>query len=279
MPTDVTTGLLFDAAAERYDRFRPRYPDVMVQDLAALTGCRVGADVLEVGCGTGIATRALVHAGFDVCAVEPGAALGAIALEGVDPARLRVERATFEQWDPAGRTFDLVFSATAYHWVDPQVRWAKAAAVLRPGGWLALATNRTVSGGTFDVLYDEAVALHERVGMPDDGEVSPRLADLRRGLAASASDIGALWDVAERTTASSLAHDLFEPPSWRTHAWTCAYDAEQAAGLLSTYSQYLAIDAASRATLLEGVAAIVRDRLGGTVTRRYLTILAVARRT
>jgi SAM-dependent methyltransferase len=120
----------FGEDPERYDRTRPPYPGALVDRIVAASP---GTDVLDVGCGTGIAARQFQAAGCTVLGVEPDARMADFARRtGVD-----AEVATFEAWDPAGRRFDAVIAGTAWHWVDPVAGAAKAARVLRPGGRLA----------------------------------------------------------------------------------------------------------------------------------------------
>src|SRR5271170_7009633 len=120
----------FGTDAERYDRARPGYPDALVERIVAASP---GRQVLDVGCGTGIAARQFQAAGCRVLGVEPDARMADFARQtGVE-----VEVATFEAWDSAGRTFDAVVAGQAWHWVDPVAGAAKAARVLRPGGRLA----------------------------------------------------------------------------------------------------------------------------------------------
>jgi SAM-dependent methyltransferase len=124
----------FGADAERYDRARPSYPAALVERIVAASP---GPDVLDVGCGTGIAARQFQAAGCRVLGVDPDPRMA-------DLARQRgfgVEVATFEAWDPAGRAFDAVIAGQAWHWVDPVAGAAKAAQVLRPGGRLAVFWN------------------------------------------------------------------------------------------------------------------------------------------
>src|SRR5262249_38175362 len=119
-----------DAAA--YDAARPEYPERVYELLRERCGLRPGARTLEVGAGTGLATRRLVAAGADVLAVEPDASMAALL-----PAAAQVQAAAFEdvELDPA--SFDLAVSATAFHWVDEPVGLRRVARALRPGGWFA----------------------------------------------------------------------------------------------------------------------------------------------
>jgi SAM-dependent methyltransferase len=124
----------FGGEATAYDTHRPRYPDALVDELLS-SGARL---VLDVGAGTGIASHQLAERGADVLAVEPDARMAALArLKGIP-----VELDTFERWEPAGRTFDLVVFAASFHWVDPAVALPKIRTVLRAGGRLALMWNR-----------------------------------------------------------------------------------------------------------------------------------------
>src|SRR6516165_143140 len=124
----------FGIDPERYDRARPRYPDALVERIVAASP---GPDVLDVGCGTGIAARQFQAAGCRVLGVDPDPRMAGLARQN----GLEVDVAAFEAWDPAGRTFDAVVSGQAWHWVDPVAGAGKAALALRPGGRLAVFWN------------------------------------------------------------------------------------------------------------------------------------------
>ncbi len=269
-------GLRFDEIAERYDRVRPGYPAALFDDVAALTGVPPGARVLEVGCGPGKATCDLLARGWHVHAVEPGAALAARARANAAGLPFTVDVARFDDWDSACATYDMLFSATAYHWVAPELRWRRAAAVLAPGGALALATNRTVDGGTFNAVYRASAELHTRHAPEVEFELSPPAREILDGM--PADDIGALWSVVEPKSGLSRAGSLFSAPAIRWYEWECAYDAADAVALMSTYSNYLRVPPERRRLLLDGIEDIIRTGFGGTATRRYLAVLAVARR-
>ncbi|MFG3248560.1 class I SAM-dependent methyltransferase [Streptomyces sp. NPDC048187] len=125
------TAESFGRDAQRYDRARPAYPDDLV---ARIVAGSPGPDVLDVGCGTGIAARQFQAADCSVLGVEPDARMAGLA----ESRGLRVEVATFEAWEPTGRVFDTVIAAQSWHWVDPAAGSAKAARLLRPNGRLAI---------------------------------------------------------------------------------------------------------------------------------------------
>jgi SAM-dependent methyltransferase len=129
----------FDERAEEYDRVRPRYPRALVARACELAGLASGDEVLEVGCGSGQLTRDLVARGLHVVAVEPGRRLLSLAERNLRGAgSVDFVRARFEEARLSRGRFQAVFSAAAFHWIDPKVSWRKAAEVLAPDGTLAL---------------------------------------------------------------------------------------------------------------------------------------------
>jgi SAM-dependent methyltransferase len=270
-------GLVFDQIAERYDRVRPSYPAAVFDDVAALTGVPAGGRVLEVGPGPGTATRDLLARGWRVHAVEPGAALAARAVANLAGQPFTLDVARFDDWVPDG-TYDMLFSATAYHWVAPEVRWRLAADVLETGGALALVTNRTVAGGTFSDIYRASEELHAEYAPEVEFGLPQPAAEILAEVNAAADDIGAMWESAETKSGQSRAGALFTAPEIRSYEWETAYDADDAAALLSTYSPYLRVPPERRARLLSGITDIVRTEFDGVASRRYLAVLAVARR-
>jgi SAM-dependent methyltransferase len=123
--------------AAEYDRHRPAYPDELVDQACQAAGIGRGDRVLEVGCGTGQLTRSLLARGLHVTALEPGGNLIALARQNlagaVDFVHAKLEEALLPR-----EHFQAVFSASAFHWVDPEVSWRKVADALVPGGTLAL---------------------------------------------------------------------------------------------------------------------------------------------
>jgi SAM-dependent methyltransferase len=241
----------FGAEAERYDRARPRYPDALVDDLVALAG---GAPrVLDVGCGTGIAGAAFAARGCDVLGVEPDERMSEVARrKGLD-----VEVATFEEWDARGRSFDLVVSGQAWHWVDPERGPAKAASLLRDGGVLAPFWNLGRHDPATQAALDEVYGRHA----PTFARGSVALGRVRRD-----GDAEAI-----------RACGLFEEPEERRYEWTERYTAAEWTDQLRTHSDHALLDAPVREALLAEVAGVV-EALGGTMTMAYDTVAVVARR-
>ena len=158
-------ALSFGSVAADYDRLRPRYPDQLVDDIVAMLP---GRNVLEVGAGTGIATAAFAARGLAMTCVEPDAEMAAVlSAKLAGNADLHVDVATFQGWSaarPAGAPrFDGLVSGQAWHWTDPETRWADAGAALREGGVLALFWN---NDNFADVRVREAfTTAYERYGI------------------------------------------------------------------------------------------------------------------
>ena len=132
-------GQVFDEIAAEYDRHRPAYPDELVDQACHVAGIGSGDHVLEVGCGSGQLTRGLVARGLHVTALEPGKSLIALARQNLEgAAEVEFVNARFEDALLPREQFQAVFSASAFHWIDPEVSWQKTADVLVPGGTLAL---------------------------------------------------------------------------------------------------------------------------------------------
>ena len=132
-------GKVFDEIAAEYDRRRPAYPDELVDQACRVAGIGSGHHVLELGCGSGQLTRGLVARGLYVTALEPGKSLMALARQNLEGAgEVEFVNARFEDAMFPREQFRAVFSASAFHWIDPKISWQKAADVLVPGGTLAL---------------------------------------------------------------------------------------------------------------------------------------------
>ncbi|MEV2214857.1 class I SAM-dependent methyltransferase [Streptomyces sp. NPDC050997] len=240
--------------AQRYDQARPGYPDALV---ARIVAGSPGPDVLDIGCGTGIAARQFQAAGCAVLGVEPDARMADFAR-----ARgLEVEVAAFEAWQPAGRMFDTVIAAQSWHWVDPVAGTARAARVLRPGGRLAIFGH--VYEPPAEVAEPFAAAIR-RVApdSPLSGQPARRSLDLyQAGYEKFADKI--------RET-----EQFKDPEQWRFD-WEQSYTRDQWLGLLPTTGGLTQLRPDQLAEILDAVGNAI-DSLGGRFTMNYTTLAATA---
>ncbi|MFF3410491.1 class I SAM-dependent methyltransferase [Streptomyces sp. NPDC002742] len=266
-PNQRDLGRVFNEVPELYDRVRPGYPDELFADLVAVTGMDDRSSVLEVGCGTGQATRSLAALGCSVTAVEPGAEMAALARRRMAAFRnVEVETSTLEEWDDRGRRFDVLVAASSWHWVDPSVGWRRAHDVLRPGGWTALLGHVVVRRPGEPEVYAETADLHERFcpGNPDWCH-PPLEEDVR------ATDEG--WGLVDDPGG------LFGPTIVRWYPTVQWFDADGFADLLRSTSLYRRLALDVREPLLDAIAERIRTRMGDRASRRYLSVLRAGQRT
>ncbi|MGA8245708.1 MAG: class I SAM-dependent methyltransferase, partial [Nocardioides sp.] len=127
-------ALSFGSVASAYERFRPGYPDELVDEVLAYAG-RPVRTALEIGAGTGKATRAFADRGIAVTATEPDPAMLAELRRQV-PVTVTAIRSSFEGLEPTS-SYDLVYAAASLHWTEPDGRWSRVARLLEPRGTFA----------------------------------------------------------------------------------------------------------------------------------------------
>ena len=266
-------GLSFEEVAEEYDRVRPGYPDELVDTAMEVAGLAPDSPVLEVGPGTGKLTRLLVERGLAVDAVEPGTEMAAVAQRHVGDA-VQFHAGRFEDVELPDDAFDALFSATAWHWVDPAVGWAKAARVLRPGGTLALLSY---FGGSRTEVDLELLAAWREV-QPEAAAWEYRTSEeLWAGADERLGNVSELWSwLSRRELAVDEAAELFAPARVDAVASEIVESADEYVGQVRTQSQYLRLDAARRARIEELLRGVL-DAAGGTYRATLFATLVTAR--
>lgn len=251
----------FDDEAQRYASRRPTYPDALFDRLAAYGHLTAGARVLEVAPGPGQATRSMAERSWTVTAVELGASLAATARNALaDFDHVEVITGAFEDWPLPPRPFDAVVCATAWHWLDPDVRLAKAVQALRPSGTVAIVWTHHVAGGTRS-FFPRAQECYrewdphtpEEVLLPSEKALVPFTAELDTSL---------------------LVSDV------ESHAFPVelTYTTEDYLDLLRTYSPTIRLAKPQREGLLGCLRQLIARDFGGHVTKRYVFELVLARK-
>lgn len=163
----VERALSFGSVAEAYERFRTGYPVELLELVTAYAGEPVRT-ALEIGAGTGKATRLFAQGAVQVVATEPDAAMLAELRKRL-PANVTTVQAAFEEL-PLDSSYDLVYSAAALHWTDPEGRWDRMAALVRPGGVFA---SFGVPIQLADPTLKEAARAARAPYLEEDGVPSP----------------------------------------------------------------------------------------------------------
>jgi SAM-dependent methyltransferase len=247
-------ALSFGAVAEAYERFRPGYPDELFALVSSYAG-RPVSTALEIGAGTGKATRLFARPGITVTASDPDAAMLAELRQHV-PADVRTVQATFEELRP-GDTYGLVYAAAAMHWTNPVGRWARVAALLEPGGTFAS------FGGPVrlaDPAVEEAVRAARAPFLASDDIPSPD---------GTPPDHEMQWPGTELRQS-----EWFDDVQQRTIERRLTMSAADYVGHLSTISAYLELPSPGR----EQVYSRISDVLPGPVELDAKLIVHLARR-
>ena len=264
MPDDrVSLRTTFDSIAHGYQQARPEYPAALYEELLRLTGLRPPDRLCDVGCATGKATRPLAERGFPITCVEIGAGLATEARRNLAQfGGVEVVHADVETWQPAEPgVFALVFAATAWHWIDPDLRYQRAWALLRPGGHLAFWNAAHVFPADADPFFYEIQDVYDEIGegLPQ-GTVRHRPGeepDHRAGIEASG---------------------LFTDVVVRHFAWERRYTADEYIRLLDTFSGHIAMAQWQRDRLYGEVRRRLASRPDGRLRRHWGAVLHVARR-
>jgi len=273
-------GEVFDAVAEAYDRVRPSYPAELIDAACTIAALEPGSRVLEVGCGTGKLTEALVERGLVVDAVDPGVNMIALARRRVrDSDSVEFHLGRFEEVSLPEGVFDAVFSATAFHWIDPGVGWAKAARSLRPGGTLALIMHISYSEESTAADHE---ALQEvfRKYWANQGHSYPLrdLTTLRTGVDERRDNVSAVWTwLGHHDLDSPEAATLFDDVHLTTLHLSLEQTADELWAFFETTSSYQRLDPSSRTALEAEARALVESR-GGKIHTSDLAVLVTAKR-
>src|SRR5512135_2313694 len=129
---------VFNEDAAAYDAIRPDYSPQLIEDVISFSQIPASGRIVEVGCGTGQATLPFAQRGYPLLCVDIGEEMLKVARQKLKAfPQVAFWRGAFEDWPLEAGTFDLIISATAFHWVVREVGFPKAAAALKPGGTLA----------------------------------------------------------------------------------------------------------------------------------------------
>lgn len=248
----------FDTVAGLYDEYRPEYPQELVNRIIELSRLPIDGSILEIGSGTGKATRLFARRGYAVHCIEPGANLAAVAARNLkDHPQITFEITRFEDWQERLASFDLVMSAQAFHWVPGEVGYPKTARALKPGGSLALFWNMHAD-------------LH--------GQISTELEDIYRKVAPELdSPQNVIEEIIQERSEEISRSGCFGPLTILRFPWSRMYQTSDYIGLLNTYSDHIRLPAQTRQRLFEEIAGVI-DAHGGSIERKYLAVLYIAQK-
>ncbi len=148
----------FNSAAELYDEVRPSYPDEVVDWIIEKTKINTKDKLLEIAPGTGQATKKFGERKYRIHGVELGDKLAKILLSNCKDMNVTVDVSSFEDWIPeTDDKYKVIYCATAFHWLDPEIKYKKTAELLQKDGYLVLMWNNAI--GTENKIIEEAYRL------------------------------------------------------------------------------------------------------------------------
>lgn len=251
--------VLYGEDPDGYDVGRPRYPAELYDLLVARCGLRPGCRTVEIGPGTGIATRRLLDLGADVTAVEPNEAMAAYLSQTLAP-HVQVLVAPFETAPLPTEHFDLAVAGTSFHWVSQPAGFRQLSRVLRPGGTTAI----------WWMLFE-------------DPQQTDAVADLVANVAGHAPGMGAgdnqlpfqLDEAARRTELTDAGFEDAES----TIIWSALQlTGRQTRNLYASLAALLRLPADEREHLLDRIEDTVSNDYGGLLERQVPTAVYTATR-
>jgi SAM-dependent methyltransferase len=254
-------GYTFNDVAQLYDEVRPGYPDELIEDVIRISGIPHDGRILEVGCGTGQATVSFAQRGYAMLCLDIGAHLVKIARAKCQAyPRVEIRRVAFEEWRPERNAFDLLVSGTAFHWVEPNIRYHKAATVLKDTGYLALFWNRrpTPRTGFFQDVRTVYQQVAPRWDTPSDRE------HIEATIRQRAQEIE--------------ESNLFDSVQVKRYPWSITYSTDKYLKLLTTQSGQQYLPKAQRPQLYAEIQHLIDEKYDGKVTRPILSVLYIAKK-
>jgi ubiquinone/menaquinone biosynthesis C-methylase UbiE len=272
-------GRVFDEVAAEYDRNRPAYPDELVDRACRVAGIESGDRVLEIGCGSGQLTRALLARGLDVVALDPGERLISLAAQNLQgPGQVQFVNARFEDARLAPGKFQAVFSASAFHWIDPEASWEQAARLLVPGGTLALiqycGLDEEASAGDQEALLSALTRIAPEIAAnwPSYRDLATTVA----GVEQRRENVSEAWAwVGSHDVAHPRAASLFSDAQIAAVPAAVEHTADELNALLRTLSFHHRISPSQRRAL-ENENIAIYERLGRPIRSATVAVLVTA---
>lgn len=252
----------FNQVALLYDQVRPGYPEALFDDVVSLSKITLDGRILEIGCGTGQATVPIAHRGYRILCIELGENLATVAQKNLAAyPQVEVRNIAFEDWVTEENAFDLVISATAFHWLDPSIAYKKTAQALTSEGAIALFWNEHVHSDASNGFFEEVQELYRRL--------APELVKDDKPLPREHEVLGKTDEIQQT--------NLFAEVVYRSYRWDAEYDTATYLNLLNTYSGHINLDRTTKARFFDAIAELINTKFNGQITKGHLTTLYVAR--
>ena len=245
---------MFDLEAEEYDAVRPGYAAELFQELEKEGVINSGDKALEIGCGSGQATERLADYHLSLTGIDPSENMLRLArAKFADRPSIQFQRSSFEDYEGAEESLDLVIAATAWHWIDPEVGYRLAARLLKQGGHFAIVANLHPVPVT--EFFNRIQAVYRDV-VPEWGELSTNKST---------------EDVMRQGCQEMIDSGLFSNVKTFRHQWKEIYSRDKFLRLIGTYSDHRSLEPERLQTLKDGIGHIIDNEYQGVVERAYVS--------
>lgn len=243
----------FNEAASYYDRYRPSYPEALIEAIAKKTGLIQDSKVLEIGAGSGKATELFVPYGCELTCIEPGKDLVEKGIEKFrDIGRVKYYQGRFEEWAGHPNHYDLIISAQAFHWVPQPIGYEKCHIHLKKGKNLALFWNYYLSNEEpIDKELQELLDEYPIMYIADDESITNR--------------INSVVDEIRNS-------GYFQEAEVLKYPWIQRYSIEEYIGFVRTGNGYLSLGSEEKSIVEKRIRDIL-TRHGGYIDRPYLCVI------
>ena len=253
----------YSEIADAYHKTRPRYPQQLINRVVELAEFPANANILEIGCGPGIATVPFAEFGFAMLCLEPSQPACQLARQNcVTYPSVEIKNQTFEEWELEAEKFNAVLAATSFHWVSPEIRYQKTAAALKDKGSLILLWNAGV------LPQDEVYRVLDEVYQNQ----APSLAEYHTKERANQAE--SIKELGQNVIDSGLYEDLI----YEQLVCEITYSIEDYLALLQTYSEYIALDEQKRKSLLASLREALEKNCGNSIKASYLSAFHIAKK-
>lgn len=254
----------FDTVASAYEKFRPGYAGELYQKLFDYIPIDESSRVIEVGIGGGQATLPILRTGCKLTAVEYGANFSELCKEKFkDYPGFSVITGKFEDAALEDSAYDLIFSASAFHWVPEEIGYPKVFSLLRSGGVFARFANHPFRGKGNSALTEEI----DRIYAAYYYKFHNRKQETPKEYSEEQAKQRAL--IAEKYGFTDIRYAMF----FRTRT----FSAEEYKTLLGTYSDHIAIEETIRTEFFSKIEEAINNH-GGKITIYDTMDLQLARK-
>lgn len=249
----------FDDNYKLYEKVRPEYPTQLFDDIISYKPVTNSSRVFEIGIGTGKATQFFIDKGCQIASLEPGVKMAKFVRNKFkDYDDFSCYNMTLEKYMSINNTFDIIYSATALHWIDEKTAYEKIFKLLKSDGVLARFAYHAGRDSSRPSLRTEIDKLYNEY-MPSDREYKQYSED----------DAKALCHVAEKYGFTDCTYKMYE--------FSKDFTSKEYIELLSTYPDHMNIEEEKRKEFFKKIRKAI-DAAGGIITVNYIVDLQLARK-